>query len=60
MLFVAHWGRGTTSLAKAFVPVIGPDMKGNPFTVMQNMDDGSVFHAFIFESQKHSGLLWRQ
>ena len=39
--------------------MIGPDMKGNPFTVMQNMDDGSVFHAFIFESQKHSGLLWR-
>ena len=35
-------------------------MEGNPFAVMQNMDDGSVFHAFKFEDQKHAGLLWRR
>ena len=40
--------------------VVGPDMNDNPFTVMQNMDNGSVFHAFTFEHQKHSGLLWRR
>lgn len=40
--------------------MIGPDMSGNPFAVMQNMEDGSVFHAFVFERQKHSGLLWRR